>query len=210
MSVFMHNYIEQIVNVKGNSNHGFQAVFALLDKGEKSHTLVRHTLIQELRSNKDFYTQLFENKEKVEELYHSLVPCISGPAPEDEWKRFPEIGHLIEIAYERVCIDLTRYGFSEAFFPLRIVPPPNPNDRIICVGWVLNLRHFVQVSLKLRYFTPLTSPEWTTHNTIKVETWPDQFVERLQNFTKLNKIEREINKEKSKGLSPIDLASVNN
>lgn len=34
MSVFMHKYIEQIVNVKGDSNYGFQVVYALLGKRE--------------------------------------------------------------------------------------------------------------------------------------------------------------------------------
>lgn len=37
--------------------------------------------------------------------------------------RFPEMGHFIGNEYNRVCIDLTRYGFSGTFIPLPSSPP---------------------------------------------------------------------------------------
>ena len=146
------------------------------------------------------------SKQKVEEIYHALVPCVSGDAPEDKWMRFLEMGNLIASAYERVCINLTRYGFSETYFPLRTAPTPNPNDRIICVGWVSNPRHFVQVYLKPGCPIPPTSPEWALHFTNPSETWPDQFIERMQEYNKSNQIEIEKNREKSKGVPPVDLS----
>ena len=73
---------------------------------------------------------------------------------------FPEMGHLISCAYDRVCVDLTRYGFLETFFPLCTAPPQNPNDCIMCIGWMTSKsRHFVQVYLKPRCLIPHTSSE---------------------------------------------------
>src|SRR3954470_10406137 len=87
--------------------------------------------------------------------------------------RFSEMRHLIACAYDMVCIDLTRYGFSETFFPLRTAPPTNPIDRIICVGWLAKSCHFVQFYLKPGCLIPSTSPEWALHHTEVVDTWPN-------------------------------------
>ncbi|XP_058747057.1 uncharacterized protein LOC131620051 [Vicia villosa] len=46
MQVFMHKYIERIVNVAGDGNCGYRTVSTLLGNGENSHTLVHHQLIQ--------------------------------------------------------------------------------------------------------------------------------------------------------------------
>ncbi|XP_050875548.1 OVARIAN TUMOR DOMAIN-containing deubiquitinating enzyme 10-like [Lathyrus oleraceus] len=55
MPVFMHKYIERVVNVVGEGNCSYRAVSALLDKGEDNHTHVRHQLIQELKTHKESY-----------------------------------------------------------------------------------------------------------------------------------------------------------
>ncbi|XP_058764492.1 uncharacterized protein LOC131637943 [Vicia villosa] len=206
MLVFMHKYIEWIVNVKGDDNCGYRAISALLDKGEDSHALVCHQLIQELKMRKESYTRLYGEKEKLEAVYESLVPCLSCQAPLSKWTRFQEMRHLIACAYDKVSIDLTRYEFSETFFPLRTSPPRNPNDCIMCIGWLEKSSHFVQVYLKPGCFIPPTSPEWTTHSIANAETWTDHFVERMHEFERLNNVENESNVEKSKREPPINLA----
>ncbi|XP_058783314.1 uncharacterized protein LOC131657990 [Vicia villosa] len=116
------------------------------------------------------------------------------------------MGHLIASAYDIVCIDLTRYGFSETFFPLRTTPHTNPIDRIICVGWLAKSRHFVQVYLKLGCPIPHTSQEWALYHTKVVDTWLNRFVDRIYDFESLNNTEKESNAEKSRLEPPIDLA----
>ncbi|XP_058760597.1 uncharacterized protein LOC131633935 [Vicia villosa] len=64
MSVFMHKYIDRIVNVVGDGNCGYLAVSALLGKGEDAHELVRHDLIEELVNHKDSYTRVFGDETK--------------------------------------------------------------------------------------------------------------------------------------------------
>lgn len=54
---------------------------------------------------------------------------------------------------------------------------------------------------------PKTSLEWMTHFTQDVEIWSDHFLERMEEFTKLNDIEREANKERSNNEPPIDLGT---
>ncbi|XP_058746733.1 uncharacterized protein LOC131619677 [Vicia villosa] len=115
------------------------------------------------------------------------------------------MGHLIACAYDMICIDLTRYGFSETFFPLCTAPPTNFDDRMMCVGWLAKSKHFVPVYLKLVCLIPPTSPEWALHHTETVDTWPDRFVDRMHNFERLNNIEKESIVEKSRLEPPIDL-----
>lgn len=102
----------------------------------------------------------------------------------------PEMGHHIASAYNKVCIDLTRYGFSKTFFPLRNGQPQNPTGHIICIRLISQSLHSLHVYLKLGFPIPQTTPEWTTHSTNKVETWQDNYLDRLEEFTKLCEIER--------------------
>src|SRR3954464_5591362 len=55
MPLFMHKYIDNIVDVGGNENCGNQAVAGLLGKGEENHTLIRRELLSELTSHRDIY-----------------------------------------------------------------------------------------------------------------------------------------------------------
>ncbi|XP_058751582.1 uncharacterized protein LOC131624671 [Vicia villosa] len=76
--IFMHKYIKWIVNVEGDGNCGYRAVSSLLGNGEDSHTLVRHQLIQELKTHKDSYTRLYGEEIKFEAVYKYLVPWSNG------------------------------------------------------------------------------------------------------------------------------------
>ncbi|XP_058772002.1 uncharacterized protein LOC131645808 [Vicia villosa] len=159
MLIFMHKYIERIVNVAGDGKCGYRAVSGLFGNGKDSHTLARYQLIQELKKHKDSYMRLYGEEVKFEAVNEALVPWLGAYAPVSKWMRFLKMGHLIACAYDSVCIDLTRYGFLETFFPLHTAPSTNPNDHIMCIGWLSNSSHFVQVYLKPRCPIPPTSPE---------------------------------------------------
>ena len=90
-------------------NCSYRVISTLLSKGEDNHAFVYHQLIQELRNHKESYAQLYGKKENFDEVYESLVPCLIGPTPEAKLMCFLEIGCLIACAYDKVCIDLTRY-----------------------------------------------------------------------------------------------------
>ncbi|XP_058783816.1 uncharacterized protein LOC131658552 [Vicia villosa] len=205
MPIFMHKYIDRIVNVVGDGNCGFRAVSALLGKGEDDDKLVRHKLIEELMNHKDSYTRVFGDEAIFESVQKALVPWLGAYALTSKWMRFPEMGHLIACAYDMVCIDLTQYGFSETFFPLCAPPPKNLNNRIMYVGWLAKSKYFVQVYLKPGCPIPPTSAEWALHHTKAADMWPYRFVDRMHDFERLNNIEKESNAEKSRLEPPIDL-----
>ncbi|XP_058779128.1 uncharacterized protein LOC131653097 [Vicia villosa] len=206
MSLFMHKYIDNIVDVGGVGNCGYRAVAGLLGKGENNHTLVRRELIAELTSYRDIYGRLYENQEKFAKIHDSLVPSLTGIAPVLKWMSFPDMGHLIASAYDMVCVDLTRFGLSETFFPLHSRPPLDASSRIICIGY-LQSRHFVQVFLKPGCPIPATSYQWTAHHSNEAETWPDPFVSRMAEFEEMMRQEREQNRERSKNIPILDLGS---
>lgn len=87
----------------------------MLGKGDEDHTIVHQQLIKEFKGNKETYTRLYGSKQNYDTIYESLIPCINGPAPEDKWMCCHEMGHLIASAYEKMCVDLTRYGSSKHF-----------------------------------------------------------------------------------------------
>ena len=45
---FIHNFIENIVDVKANDNYGYRAIAVLLGMGEDSWSLVHNHLLKEL------------------------------------------------------------------------------------------------------------------------------------------------------------------
>ncbi|CAI8619447.1 unnamed protein product [Vicia faba] len=120
MPLYMHTHIERVMDVWSNGNCEYHVVSGLLDKGEENHTLVRQTLISELTVHSELYTRLYVTTEKFNKVHHALSPSVTVCAPVDKWMGFPEMDHLIASAYESVCIDLTRYGFSETFFLYRL------------------------------------------------------------------------------------------
>ncbi|XP_058761758.1 uncharacterized protein LOC131635175 [Vicia villosa] len=205
MPLFMHNYIDNIVDVGTDDNCGYRAVAGLLERGEENHTLIRQTLISELTSHRDIYDRFYKNQENFDKCHDSLVPSLTAHAPISEWMSFPEMGHLIASAYDRVCDDLMRFGFSKTFFPLHSRPPLDASDRIICIRY-LRSRHLVQVLLKPGCPILATSCQWT-HRTKEADAWPDPFFERMTEFEQMMKQEREENRERSKNLPILDLSA---
>ena len=56
---FIHDFIENIVDVKGDDNFRYRAIAALLDMGEDSWSLVCNHLLKELAKWSDEYINLF-------------------------------------------------------------------------------------------------------------------------------------------------------
>lgn len=79
------------------------------------------------------YTNLYEDKANYDAILNALIPRLTGLDPFDKWILFPNMGYLITSVYDMTCIDLTRYGFSETFFPLRSKSTQNPSELPSCV-----------------------------------------------------------------------------
>ena len=62
MSVFMHKYIEWMIDVKGEGNCSYHAVLDFLGREEDNHTLVCQQIPKELKTHKKSYTMLYLKK----------------------------------------------------------------------------------------------------------------------------------------------------
>ena len=70
---FIHNFIENIVDVKANDNCGYRVIATLLGMGEDSWSLVRNHLLKELGKWSDDYIKLFGGTDRFKELRMSLL-----------------------------------------------------------------------------------------------------------------------------------------
>jgi len=70
---FIHNFIDNIVDVKADGNCGYRSVAGLLGMGEDSWSLVRNHLLKELGKFLDDYIKLFGGTNRFEEFRMSLL-----------------------------------------------------------------------------------------------------------------------------------------
>ena len=70
---FIHDFIDNIVDVKADRNCGYWSVAGLLGIGEDSWSLVRNHLLKELGKFSDDYIKLFGGTNRFEELRMSLL-----------------------------------------------------------------------------------------------------------------------------------------
>jgi len=70
---FIHDFIDNIVDVKADGNCGYRSVASLLGMGEDSWSLVRNHLLKELGKFSDNYIKLFGGTDRFEELRMSLL-----------------------------------------------------------------------------------------------------------------------------------------
>jgi len=138
----IHPFIEEIIDVKADSNCGYRAVAAQLGMGEESWALVRQDLIRELQQWQDIYTKLFGSNDRVAELRQSLY--VDKETSTKKWMTIPDMGYVIASRYNVVLVALSLRE-SMTFFPLRGRPPLSESrHRLIAIGLVHDC-HFVQV-----------------------------------------------------------------
>ena len=70
---FMHDFIDKIVDVKGDGNCGYRSVAGLLGMGQDSWSMIRNHLLKELANFSEDYIKLFGGMERFEELRMSLL-----------------------------------------------------------------------------------------------------------------------------------------
>ena len=70
---FIHDFIDNIVDVKVDGNCKYRAIVALLGMGEDSRSLVRNHLLKELGKWSDDYIKLFGSTDRLKEIRRSLL-----------------------------------------------------------------------------------------------------------------------------------------
>ncbi|KAH1226202.1 PKS-NRPS hybrid synthetase [Glycine max] len=168
---FMHDFIDKIVDVKGDGNYGYRSVAGLLGIGQDSWSVVRNHLLKELANFSEDYIKLFGDTERFEELRMSLL--VDGltkfeikfdvyicfiHVTTDKWMDITDMGHVIASRYNVIVVSLSKQQ-SMTFFPLRSQPLANSSlHRIICIGHVYD-NHFVEA-----------------------KSWPNPYISKMQHY----------------------------
>ncbi|KAH1241766.1 hypothetical protein GmHk_07G019265 [Glycine max] len=130
------DFIDNIVDVKADSNCGYRSIVALLGTGEDSWSLVHNQLLKELGKWSDDYIYLFGGTDRFKELKRSLLVDGLSKVTVDKWMNITEMGYVIAS---------------------RSQPPTDSSmHRIICIDHVFG-NHFVQVVLFLNLCNHLCS-----------------------------------------------------
>ncbi|XP_027906868.1 PKS-NRPS hybrid synthetase CHGG_01239-like isoform X1 [Vigna unguiculata] len=178
----IHPFIEEIIDVKADSNCGYRAVAAQLGMGEESWALVRQDLIRELQQWQDIYTKLFGSNDRVAELRQSLY--VDKETSTKKWMTIPDMGYVIASRYNVVLVALSLRE-SMTFFPLRGRPPLSESrHRLIAIGLVHDC-HFVQVALKAESALPPTALQWSRYCSAESRSWETSYVNRMEHFRSL-------------------------
>ncbi|XP_027913079.1 uncharacterized protein LOC114173061 isoform X3 [Vigna unguiculata] len=178
----IHPFIEEIIDVKADSNCGYRAVAAQLGMGEESWALVRQDLIRELQQWQDMYAKLFGSNDRVAELRQSLY--VDKETSIKKWMTIPDMGYVIASRYNVVLVALSLKE-SMTFFPLRGRPPLSQSrHRLIAIGLVHDC-HFVQVALKAGSAIPPTALQWSRYCSAESRSWETSYVNRMEHFRSL-------------------------
>ncbi|KAL5153782.1 Protein FAR1-RELATED SEQUENCE 2 [Glycine soja] len=178
---FMHDFIDKIVDVKGDGNCGYRSVAGLLGMGQDSWSVVRNHLLKELANFSEDYIKLFGGTERFEELRMSLLVDGLTKVTTDKWMDIMNMGHVIASRYNVIIVSLSKQQ-SMTFFPLRSQPLTNSSlHRIICIGHVYD-NHFVEVYLKERCPLPPVSLLWSSNCHPQAKSWPNPYISRMQHY----------------------------
>ncbi|XP_028246680.1 uncharacterized protein LOC114423991 [Glycine soja] len=69
---FIHDFIDNIVDVKADGNYGYRSIASLLGMGEESWSLVHNHMLKELGKFSYDYIKLFGGTNRFDELRMSL------------------------------------------------------------------------------------------------------------------------------------------
>jgi histone-lysine N-methyltransferase SETD2 len=195
MPLFMHSYIDDIIDVEGDGYCGYRVVAVDQNKSEDDYNLIRLVMLRELNLNRERYLRLYGSKRRLNYIIDAMYPppnikSRNEVAPKEKWLTFPDMGHIIATHYNKVVVQLTKHtiGISETFFPLRGSPPIDPSSKILCIGLIPN--HFVYVKLKDGCPLPPTCLEWRNHHDEEAAAWEYSFMDRQNEFVELMGIER--------------------
>ncbi|KAH1193792.1 hypothetical protein GmHk_19G054753 [Glycine max] len=156
---FMHDFINKIVDVKGDDNCGYRSVAGLLED----------------------YIKLFGGTERFDKLRMSLLVDGLTKVTTDNWMDITDMGHVIASRYNVIVVSLSKQQ-SMTFFPLRSQPLANSSlHRIICIGHVYD-NHFVEVYLKERCPLPPVSLLWSSNCHPQAKSWPNPYISRMQHY----------------------------
>ncbi|KAL5165118.1 Protein FAR1-RELATED SEQUENCE 5 [Glycine soja] len=105
---FIHDFIDNIVDVIADGNCGYWSVAGLLGMGEDSWSLVHNHLFKELGKFSDEYIKLFGGTDRFEELRMSLLVDGLTKVTMDKWMDITDMGYVIASRYNVILVSLSQ------------------------------------------------------------------------------------------------------
>ncbi|XP_073222614.1 uncharacterized protein [Cicer arietinum] len=93
LSVEIHKFIDDIIDVGDDGNCGYRAVAALLGMGENCWAFIRQQCVIELQEFMSHYEILFGGENYVRQLIQNVY--VEQVASKDNWMTLPEMGYVI-------------------------------------------------------------------------------------------------------------------
>ncbi|KAH1249091.1 hypothetical protein GmHk_05G012538 [Glycine max] len=104
---FIQGFIDDILDVKEDSNCGYRSIANLLGMGEYFWSLVCNELMKELGKWSDDYIKLFGGTKRFEELRMSLLVDEFSMVSMDKWMDIMEMGYVITSRYNVILVSLS-------------------------------------------------------------------------------------------------------
>jgi len=182
--IWMHDFIENVVDVAGDGHCGFRAAAGLRNLSLDDHQMICCQLHKELISGGNaHYWRMINDDRRYKEVLGALTFSGIGHAPPDKWMTKPGMGFLIAQKYNHVVVLLsTAKGRPETFFPLWGEPPLV--ERLMCMAHV-NENHFMIIHLKNGCPIPPTCSLWRQHARDDALSCPDRYVSRMADYNEL-------------------------
>ncbi|XP_058742934.1 uncharacterized protein LOC131615792 [Vicia villosa] len=179
--IFLHQYIDDIIDVRKDGNCGFRAIAALLGMGEQSWPLVREQLDVEVYQHHQLYSKVFHDT--ISNVRSSLQVDSLGPQDCDKWMMIPEMGYPIASRYNVIFVSLSKnFHLNLTFFPLMRSPCTTESiHEIFAVGFVDN-DHWVQVKLKPNCPLPPITDQWRQNCSEDARAWETTYARRIRHW----------------------------
>ncbi|KAH1213105.1 hypothetical protein GmHk_14G041123 [Glycine max] len=107
----IHDFIENIVDVKPDDNCGYHAIVVFLGIGENSWSLVSNHLLKKLTKWFDEYINLLSGIDKFEELKWLLLFDGLSMVTIDKWMNITDMGYVIASRYNDILKSTTERLF---------------------------------------------------------------------------------------------------
>ncbi|CAL5206084.1 unnamed protein product [Lathyrus oleraceus] len=104
--IFLHQYIDGIVDVDKDGNCGFRAIAVLLGWGEESRPLVWMWLDTEVYQYHQMYSNVFYDT--IHEVRSVLQVASLGVQGYEKWMMIPDMGYPIASRYNVILVSLSR------------------------------------------------------------------------------------------------------
>jgi len=115
---WMHDFIENVVDVVGDGHCGFCAVEGLRNLSVDDHQMIYYQMHKELIGEGNAcYRRMINTDRWYKEVLGALTFTGIGPAPLDKWMTMPDMCFLIaHINNHAIVLLSTHKGRSETFF----------------------------------------------------------------------------------------------